>query len=207
MWVGAAFCLKPQLLMWMSLAPGVFPEPGWRQESKVGGGGARWGGEGAEESARRRQGKAEGAGSLQARARQQPEPFGASKTKAELRLQPQPSAPARLRRALGARPLRPETIGERASLPRCLGPAPPAGSGLLRARVGFRFPAIVNSSVFVNRRWGHIPGCELIVPSLPLALRAGLRGWGVSGARRWGRPDPRSEKTQAFPLLGPSVYL
>lgn len=74
--------------------------------------------------------------------------------------------------------------GRRKSLPLrgSAAPAPPARSGLLRARVGFRFPAIINSFVFVNRRWGHIPGSQLIVPSLPLSLRAGRRGWG------WGPP-------------------
>lgn len=191
--------------MWVSWARGVFPEPGWRQESGVGGGR-----DGEEKGLRRARGvsggKAECAGSLQARARHQPEPFGASKTKAE-RLQPRPSAPALPRRALGAPLLRPRGSETEPPSPRRLGPAPPARSGLLRARVGFRFPAIVNSSVFVNRRWGHIPGSELIVSSLPLSLRTGLRGWGLSRARRWGRPDPQSEKMQAFPLLGPSGYL
>lgn len=32
--------------------------------------------------------------------------------------------------------------------------------------------------MFVNRRWGHIPGSRLIVPSLPLSLRAGRQDWG-----------------------------
>lgn len=68
--------------------------------------------------------------------------------------------------------------------PRLPGPGSTREVGLPRARVGFRFLAIINSFVFVNRRWGHIPGSGLIVPSLPLSLCAGRRGWG------WRPPGP-----------------
>lgn len=45
---------------------------------------------------------------------------------------------------------------------------------LLGARVEFCSPAVINSSVFVNKRWGHSPRVQLIVfPPSSLTSRRG----------------------------------
>lgn len=59
---------------------------------------------------------------------------------------------------------------------------------LLGTRVEFRSPAVINSSVFVNKRWGHSPRVQLIVPSLPFLPHFAL-GLRAARQRRWGRPD------------------
>lgn len=180
----------------MSLALGVFSEPGWGLESGVGG----WRGE---ELGRRARGVARK--KLRALGSFRPEHRSGRSPSAPRRQRRRGCSPSPTRRPCRAAPRAHSRLVRRGSEkepPRgASAPAPPARSGLLRARVGFRFPAIVNSFVFVNRRWGHIPGSQLIVPSLPLSLRTGRRGWGSLGLGGGGVQTPKVRKCKHFLFL------
>lgn len=96
-------------------------------------------------------------------------PIGIAQTKAApAAAQPSSAAAPRLGRTTASPTARPrrslESRGSQAPVQ------------LLGARVEFRSPAVINSSVFVNKRWGHSPRVQLIVPSFPPSLRAGAEG-------------------------------
>lgn len=121
--------------------------------------------------------------------------------------QPRPQRRGALqpRRAPGARLTLP-TERSRKSLV-SPGSQAPAGREVwpLGARLEFRSPAVRNSSVFVNKRWGHSPGARLIVPSLPPTLGAAAGAEGKPG-RGGGSVRTQSDKMQAFPFLRPYVH-
>lgn len=74
----------------------------------------------------------------------------------------------------------------------------------LGAGAEFRSPAVINSSVFVNKRWGHIPGARLIVPSLPPSLRAAARAEGYQGEEA-GASGPKVAKCKHFHNSSPTT--
>lgn len=196
-----SFCLKSQLPKWISfsLELGAFTGPGSEIDKlRDGGLGGRLrasplkelgvGGGGERSVSRPEQGRG----------------WSPSASPRQRQPQPQRSGALQLRRAPGARLNLPvaqsrKSLGSRGSQ------APAARKvWLLGARVEFRSPVVINSSVFVNKRWGHIPGARLIVPSLPPSLRAAA---GAEGCKRGGGDvRTQSDKMQAFPFLRPYVH-
>lgn len=112
-------------------------------------------------------------------------PGGVAQTKASpAAAQPSSAAAPRPEHAAASATARPR---KSPPVPRLPGPGGPRGLAAL-AWVEFRSPAVINSSVFVNKRRGHSPRARLIVPSLPPSLRAGAEGCqaeevGASGLR------------------------
>lgn len=147
---------------------------------------------------------AEGAGGRSVSRPQEGRGWSPSASPRQRQRRPQRSRALQPRRAPGAR-LTLRTARPRKSLGSGGSQVPAAREvWQLGAGAEFRSPAVINSSVFVNKRWGHIPGARLIVPSLPPSLRAAARAEGYQGEEA-GASGPKVAKCKHFHNSSPTT--